>query len=124
MELAKWGEYPNFSKAEFDCNHTGANEMKHEFMMKLQQLRIAFDKPMRITSGYRHHTHPIELRKGHRNGAHVSGLAADIAVMGSDAHELVRLAMQLGFNGIGVSQKAGARFIHLDVLPRKAIWSY
>ena len=48
---------------------------------------------------------------------------------GADAIELIALAAGLGFTGIGVQQKGGSRFIHLDdvpadVLPRPAIWSY
>ena len=50
---ANFDLYPNFSKAEFDCKHTGKNEMKHSFMSKLQALRTAYGKPMIISSGLR-----------------------------------------------------------------------
>lgn len=126
---ANWNAYPNFSKEEFDCKHTGKNEMQHSFMAKLQALRTAYGKPMRITSGYRHTTHPIEARKA-KAGAHATGMAADIAVSHSDAHEVLRIAFQLGFTGIGVQQKGGGRFIHLDTIsnnpnqPRPHVWSY
>jgi len=32
---AEWDLYSNFSKAEFDCKHSGRNEMKHSFMAKI-----------------------------------------------------------------------------------------
>jgi len=126
---ANWNAYPNFSKEEFDCNYTGKNEMQHSFMAKLQALRTAYGKPMKITSGYRHATHPIEARKA-KPGAHATGIAADIAVSHADAHEVMRIAFELGFTGIGVQQKGGGRFIHLDTIennpdqPRPHVWSY
>ena len=54
----------------------------------------------------------------------------DIAISGSRAVELVRMALASGFTGLGVNQKGDARFIHLDDLPNKDgqprphIWSY
>ncbi len=124
-----WNDYPNFSKSEFDCKHSGFNQMKPEFMYKLQKLREAYGKPMRITSGYRHKTHPIEAKKS-KIGAHATGQAADIGVDRGDAYELLKLALELGFTGIGIQQKGGGRFIHLDTLEasadfiRPTIWSY
>jgi zinc D-Ala-D-Ala carboxypeptidase len=120
-----WREYPNFSAREFRCSFTGKLEMKPDFMALLQRLRTEYGKPMVISSGYRHPTHPIEAAKA-APGAHSSGQAADVQVaIGEPTYELVRLALALGFTGIGISQKAGRpRFVHLDTLPRKAIWSY
>jgi zinc D-Ala-D-Ala carboxypeptidase len=123
-----WSLYPNFSEAEFRCRHTGKCEMRPEFMARLQRLRQAYAAPMKITSGYRHRSHPVEARKV-ATGAHVLGRAADVAVTGADAIRLVVLAAEFGFTGIGVQQKGDGRFIHLDdvpagVLPRPAIWSY
>lgn len=124
--MIQWNLYPNFTKTEFDCSHTGLNEMKPEFMEKLQALRTAYGKPMRITSGYRHATHPVEAKKM-KPGAHASGCACDVAVDGQQAYELLKHAFALGFTGIGVNQKTSGRFIHLDTLeepPRKNVWSY
>jgi uncharacterized protein YcbK (DUF882 family) len=103
--------------------------MDAEFMDRLQRLRTAYGKPMTVTSGYRHKTHPKEVAKA-LPGAHTYGRAADIAVEGHDAMRLIRLALDFGFTGIGVQQKGFGRFIHLDDmpaggrLPRPAIWSY
>ena len=127
MTDINWNDYPNFSKAEFDCKHTGNNEMKPEFMALLQKLRTEYGKSMTITSGYRDPTHPIEARKA-KPGTHASGLAADIGCDGRGAYELVLLAFKLGFTGIGVSQRTGVgRFVHLDILtdsPRPNMWGY
>jgi zinc D-Ala-D-Ala carboxypeptidase len=129
VTLARWDEYPNFSAAEFNCRHTGKNEMKHAFMERLQKLRVAYGKPMQITSGFRDRTHPIEAKKT-TSGAHTTGMACDIAVQGADAYRLIQLAMLYGFTGIGIQQKGGGRFVHLDCCTleqsffRPTVWSY
>jgi zinc D-Ala-D-Ala carboxypeptidase len=121
-----WINHPNFKREEFLCQHCGSEGIKPEFLDKLQALRTAYGKPMKITSGYRCNKHPIEAKKP-SPGAHSSGLAADIAVSGADAHRLLSLALAHGFTGIGIQQKGDARFIHLDTLTgatRPALWSY
>jgi zinc D-Ala-D-Ala carboxypeptidase len=124
-----WNDYPNFKREEFSCRHTGENDMQPEFMEKLQLLRTLYGKPMRITSGYRSIKHPVEASK-RAGGTHTTGRACDVAVEGSDALLLVKLALQVGFTGIGVQQKGSGRFIHLDdvtdkhFFSRPMIWSY
>jgi uncharacterized protein YcbK (DUF882 family) len=127
---ADWTKYPNFNKAEFDCKHTGNNEMQHSFMEKLQTLRTRYGKSVRVSSGYRDPKHPIEARKAGVSGAHTTGLACDLAVERGDAYTVLKLALELGFTGIGIQQKGSGRFIHLDDIsgnpsqPRPHIWSY
>jgi uncharacterized protein YcbK (DUF882 family) len=124
-----WNRWPNFSPEEFRCKHTGKLHMHGGFVDKLQNLRTLHGKPLRVTSGYRDATHPIEAAKA-VPGAHASGRAADIAVQGEEAIKIIELAIKLGFTGIGVQQKGNGRFIHLDDLPnapgrpRPHIWSY
>lgn len=112
-----------FSRRELECKHTGFCDMAPEFLERLDALREAFGKPLALTSAFRHPTHPVEAKKP-VPGIHASGRAADIAVTGEDAYNLVRLAMQLGFHGIGVAQSAKGRFVHVDIRPRKTIWTY
>jgi zinc D-Ala-D-Ala carboxypeptidase len=121
-----WSDYPNFSAQEFNCSHCGQNEMKPEFMAKLQKLRETYGAPMRVTSGYRCPQHIIEVKKA-RPGAHASGQAVDIGVQGSDAHTLLRMALEAGFTGIGVQQKGDRQVSTLgharnDLRP--TMWSY
>lgn len=119
-----WSKYPSFKADEFKCKETGELKMNPEFMAKLQQLREAYGKPMRITSGYRSPRHSIEAAKQYP-GHHAHGIAADIACSGPDAYVLLSLAIGLGFNGIGVALRKGAgSFIHLDTAARKSVWSY
>lgn len=118
-----------FSIDEMKCRHCGDCQMDVEFMKKLDFLRECYDKPLTVTSGYRCPAHPIEAKKS-KAGAHSTGKAADLAVSRGEAHELLTLAMQMGFTGIGVQQKGSGRFLHLDMCtdsemsPRPTVWSY
>jgi zinc D-Ala-D-Ala carboxypeptidase len=125
MTPARWSEYPNFKAAEFNCRHTGYNEMKHEFMEALQRVRSDLGRPMTITSGYRHWTHPVEARKGHTTGEHTRGTCADIACTDSRMrYELVSLALKHGITRIGIAKT----FVHLGIgapgLPVRVLWEY
>ena len=125
MTPARWSEYPNFKASEFDCKHTGRNEMKHEFMEALQRIRNDLGKPMTITSGYRHWTHPVEARKGHTTGEHTRGTCADVACTdGRLRYELVTLALKHGITRIGIAKS----FVHLGIggegLRVRVIWEY
>jgi zinc D-Ala-D-Ala carboxypeptidase len=126
-----WDDFPNFSRSEMACRHTNKAYMCPDFMDKLQSLRDAYGKPLRITSAYRDETHPIEANKPEgRLRPHTTGRAADVAIQGHEAYALMRLAMKMGFLGIGVNQKGDKRFLHLDTLeakdgfPRPWVWSY
>ena len=45
---------------------------------------------------------------------------------GGAGDSLFEKAHQIGFSGIGLSQRGdhAKRFVHLDTKPRKALWSY
>lgn len=125
MSAAQWDKYPNFSKAEFDCKATGENNMQHEFMEKLQAIRTAYGKSMKVTSGFRSKKHPIEAKKTHSNGEHTQGNCADIACdNGSDRFRLISLAIANGITRIGIAKN----FLHLGIggkgLPNNVVWDY
>mgnify|MGYP003674607662 CR=1 FL=1 len=90
-----------FTKKEFACQHTGDNEIKDTFLLKLDLLRARCGFPFIITSGYRSPEHPIESRK-EKAGTHAQGIAADIKV---------EEAIKMGFGGIGIHSV----FIHVDM---------
>ena len=126
-----WENSKYFKASEFICSHTGTEKMDQDFIDKLNKLRDTYNKPITISSGYRDSTHPVEaMKKDPKGGAHVSGKAADILIERKNAFELLSLALLIGFTGIGVNQKGGARFLHLDTLensptrPRPTMWSY
>lgn len=111
-----------FKLEEFNCKHTGNNEMNPEFLDNLDRLRERCGFPFVITSGYRDVTHPVEVAKQNGGGTHTQGIASDIAVSsGYQKYMIVKNAIELGFTGIGI---AGS-FIHVDM--RKTtpvVWSY
>lgn len=125
-----WSDYKNFSKWEFDCKHTGENKMVPEFIDILQQIRNTFGKPMVISSGYRHWTHPVEIHKDNP-GEHTYGMAADIKVHGTWAMDLLVIAYGYGIKRIGVQQYGDVdkRYIHIGMGDKllnfpPALWSY
>jgi len=125
MSKARWGEYPNFSKEEFNCKFTGENNMQHEFMVILQAIREEFNKPMTVTSGFRSLKHPIESKKPLSNGEHTTGNCSDVSCKnGSDRFKLVQLALKHGITRIGIAKN----FLHLGIggkgLPCYVIWDY
>ena len=67
-----------FTRKELACRGTEECEMNDEFMSKLEQLRIKFNEPMIITSGYRHPAHNMVVG-GDRFSAHIQGRAVDVS---------------------------------------------
>ncbi len=117
---------PNFSRAEMRCNcgNCKEDEMDDEFMRMLQELRNELG-PLRISSGRRCEEHN-KASGGYPKSAHLQGQGSDIQIYGPRALKVVEQARRLGFSGIGISQKGEHkhRFIHVDTLPREALWSY
>ena len=121
-----------FSEDELRCQGTGEIHMDEKFMDKLIELREKLNQPMTISSGYRSEAHNIAIG-GSKNSAHLKGCAVDVVCSGHLAYEIVKLAMELEFSGIGVKQNGvhAKRFIHIDTMPRHSItsprpwiWSY
>jgi uncharacterized protein YcbK (DUF882 family) len=118
MKLTK-----NFDSKEFACRcgeKCGA-EISLKFVFRLQELRNDFGKTMKITSGARCGQYNT-LISGAKKSRHLEGIAADIAVnSAADKYELVALAVEHGFRGIGV----GHNFIHIDDRKGQAyLWTY
>ena len=125
-----WNKYPNFTKEEFDCKHTGENRMRPEFMETLQMIRETFGKPMIISSGYRDPSHPVEARK-ENPGEHSYGLAADIKIAGDAVSDLLVIAYGYGIRRFGIKQHGAwnGRFVHLGMGDKQlnfpaTTWSY
>lgn len=129
MSLYNYDRWPNFSKEELVCQHTGEEnpnvEKFTQLMDGIQELRDWYGKPIGVTSAYRSPSHPIEARK-EKPGQHTIA-AIDIRIPTADCHRVIAKAFELGYTGIGVNLVGdrGQRFIHLDERtspPR--VWSY
>ena len=119
----------HFSRKELQCKYSGECQFNPEFLARIEELRIAYGKPLKVSSGFRSADHPVErvkTERGKSTGYHTRGEALDFLVYGEDAHRLLKLAIDLGFKGIGISQKGhfNSRFIHLDHRSEPAMWSY
>lgn len=126
-----------FSKEELgchcaECNGNNWHKMNDLFMKLLVQLREKVGFGLILSSAYRCPAHNQKSSTTGLFGPHTTGKAADIKVFGEHALEVIKCAIELGFSGIGVSQKGlhDARFIHVDTLtveenfPRPNLWSY
>jgi uncharacterized protein YcbK (DUF882 family) len=120
-----YNKYKYFKCEDFDCSHTGLNKIQPELVEKLDELRESCGFPFIITSGYRDPSHPEEIKKK-KAGTHSQGIAADIKVAnGAQRYAIVKHAIALGFNGIGVANS----FIHVDLRKCNAnapsvMWKY
>ena len=135
-----------FSMDEFRCKHCGGlpklNSWVREFLDFLDDFREMSSNPIVLSSGFRCSEHPIEKKKSHAYGAHVTGCAADIAIGSSS--ELFRLQACCYYlahkkmvgekMGLGVgwrkSHKKRIALLHVDLAGsfrlrlRPRIWTY
>lgn len=113
-----------FQLSEFDSpdlEGSGIN-MNSAFLKNLDVLRHRCGFPLHIISGYRTKDYNI-IVKGALDSSHMRGVAADIRCRGN--HErfiILREAIRLGFNRIGVYNN----HIHVDIddtLVGNVIWT-
>lgn len=118
-----------FTEEELSCPCCGENKFSEETLKKFNKLRHDLGRPLPMSSGYR--CEAYNALKGYTQ-THATGQAGDLNVSHELAFDIVALASDYGFTGVGVSQKGNVkgRFIHLDDLPaansrpRPHIWSY
>lgn len=117
---------PNFSFAEMacKCGCGFAPTPDDDFMRMLQRLRDRLG-PLPINSCARCEEHNRK-EGGYPRSAHLEAKAADIRIFGPRAIQVLEEARRIGFSGVGIKQNGPKekRFIHLDILPRIALWSY
>ena len=123
LDYSRW---PNFTKKELQCQHTGLgcpNEVEFTRLMdKVQELRNWLGLPITVTSGYRSPWHPIEQKKTFP-GEHTRA-AVDFNVLQENVHRVLAKCFELGFTGIGINMKGNHRFIHVDLRQIPTVWSY
>ena len=104
-------DYMHFSAGELKCKcgKCDGGQMDDNFMSKIVQLRIIFNKPIHIDSGFRCRAHN-KAEDGSKNSAHMRGRAVDIRITPENKSKLLELAIHLGFKRLGF----GKTFLHLD----------
>lgn len=114
------GDKSFFKEDELACPCCGACKMDGELMARLIKFRVAWAKPMYVTSGFRCMAHNAKIGS-EPTSKHVTGQAVDVSVIGSERYAFIRLAFKMGFNGIGIAKT----FIHLDSREKPAAcWLY
>ena len=128
--MSFWDENPPvwFTPDEFACRcGCGLNAISEQTVRKLDSLRAAVGHPVVITSGSR--CPAWNKRSGGAMGSkHLPqsdgySYAADLALTGPYAYRALRVALDLGFPGVGVAKS----FIHLDDSPDRkhgTLWTY
>lgn len=106
----------NFNEREFACRHCGQVYVEPAMVERLQVLRQALGKPIKVTSGYRCPTHNKNVG-GATQSRHMQGQAADITVDGMSPLQVSQAADKVGFGGIGIYLKSG--FTHCDIGPHR-----
>ena len=119
-----------FNYTEFDSpDELGSGKQMSEKILDMLDLaREKFDKPIKITSGFRTQAYNQDLKargyKASSKSSHLKGLAVDIHCNNSkDRFELVDILLDVGFNRIGIANT----FIHADIdedKPSHLIWTY
>lgn len=119
-----------FNYTEFDSpDELGSGKQMSEKILDMLDLaREKFDKPIKITSGFRTEAYNKDLKargyKASSKSSHLKGLAVDIQCNNSkDRFELVDILLDVGFNRIGIANT----FIHADIdedKPSHVIWTY
>ena len=118
-------ELQNFRISEFDSPDIkgSGEEMKTNFLKKLQEARTLAGIPFSINSGYRTKRHNKKVG-GTPNSSHLKGLACDIACNSSTERALIMSSLiKVGFKRIGI----GSTFIHVDLdldKPQNVFWLY
>lgn len=121
---------PHFSKSELACKCGCGMLPAQDFMDKIEALRVRVGFPMKVTSAARCPDHNAKVSGTGRTGPHTTGRAIDLGVSHGQAYAVLSAAILAGFSGLGVNQKGGGRFIHIDDLPdapgqpRPTVWSY
>ena len=114
----KIAEY--FSLYEFECPCCKRFMLSPDLLARLDHLRRVIDRPIYINSGYRCKEENQKV-EGAPGSYHLRGMAADIQVKDYILSDLLTIAQEIGFNGIGYYEKKD--FLHLDVRPgQKHLW--
>ncbi len=116
-------EIPNFDRDEFKCSCCNFNNIKDNFLWKLQLARTEAQTVFRINSGSRCEKHNKE-EGGKKTSDHLTGEGVDIEALTSAIRwKIVTAALNAGIRRIGIAKT----FIHLGDNwnnPQNVMWVY
>lgn len=109
----------HFKRSEFACNHCGKVKLDNELLAVLELVRLKFNSPVIITSGYRCKEHNKTVG-GAPNSKHIEGIAADIQVKYVDASKVYKFLNETFPDCYGIGSYSN--WTHIDVRKSKARW--
>lgn len=117
-----------FSEKELSCPCCGVNKFSPTTLARFNKLRVLVGEALIMTRGY---CCAAYNKKHGYTDTHETGHAGDLGISYITAFYVMKHAIAVGFTGVGINQKGGKRFMHLDDLPamlpkrpRPHIWSY
>ena len=109
-----------FKVREFACKDgSDLIQISPELLDVLYRIRLHFNAPVMITSGYRTESYNKKVG-GAKDSKHVKGIAADIVVKGVSPSKVADYAERLMPDKGGIGEYAA--FVHIDVRYEKARW--
>ena len=109
-----------FKVREFACkDDSDFILLSPELLDVLYRIRLHFNAPVMITSGYRTESHNKKVG-GARDSKHVKGIAADIVVKGVSPSKVAAYADLLMPDKGGIGEYR--TFVHVDVRQEKSRW--
>ena len=109
----------NFKDSEMACDCCGEVKLDPHLFAILELVRLRFDSPVVITSGYRCPKHN-ESVGGASNSQHLLGTASDIVLKGvapKDVYDFIDGIFPKTY-GLGLYDT----FVHIDVRQERARW--
>ena len=130
MTQEQWAQIKYFTKEEFVCKCCGVEDMDFTFMLDLDAMRAKRGKKMKPSSGYRCKKHnkavggsPMSF---HTSTQRRKAKAVDFPIRYASAYDLLKLAFEFFFYGIGIDQRGDGRFLHFDKRPfeKRRLFTY
>ena len=101
----------HFDSKEFDCQcGCGTGEISTELVNKLEKVRVAYGKGLRVNSGIRCLTHNRSVGSSDTS-SHILGLAADMSCTDMESRMKLVTLFAKYFKRMGIHKD----FIHVDV---------
>lgn len=97
----------HFTRRELACHHCGRLELHPLLVPRLELLRAAVGRPLRVVSGFRCVVHNRAVH-GARHSRHLFGQAVDVEA----GYCTVPQAEASGFRGVGVHH---GKVVHIDI---------
>lgn len=98
-----------FRDKEVACKCGCGKFPRQSSLERLVAVRIIYGKPIIINSGARCLQHNVDIGGVHFS-KHIIGAAFDIKIHENDWFQLIKIAMDCGFLGFGISRD----FLHID----------